>query len=170
MNYEGIAKELGTADLIAVYNNYSPTAVKKFSDKKTGIKRVFQLLDDLQPDADDMCLVIGLSDEGKDIIKSYDSRPLVVVTRMEKKPAVTAKTEGQAPAKERKKGNTGNRNKGKFLYRANEEKLRKGSRRHDNFLKITDGMTFEQYKEKGGNGSDLSIMIRDGVVRAEELK
>ena len=161
INYGAISQELGAADLVNLYNKYSgkPT-IKKFSDKETAQKRVERVLYTNEPKADEMKNI--LSPRGKEIVDAHDKVGDLIVVRAVKP------VQADKPAKEpSNKGSTGNRNKGKKLFRVNAERLRKGSRRAINFEKIDDGMLYEDYQKKGGNVSDLSIMIRDGVVRVE---
>ena len=164
LNYGAISQELGAADLVNLYNKYSgkPT-IKKFSDKETAQKRVEKVLYTAEAKAEDMKAI--LSPRGKEIVEAHDIVEDVTVVRAAK-PATEEKP--TKPKKEpSEKSSTGNRNTGKKLYKVNAERLRKGSRREINFNKIEDGMLYEDYKKKGGNVSDLSIMIRDGVVKAE---
>lgn len=153
---------LKAKELIALYNKYSPNPVRKFSDAHTAQKRVAKILEDNNITIEQVAL--------EDIISPETREKLTRAVEKEKakkdKPPKTPK----APSSNKKDYTPGPRtqyNTMRIYKIIQDSPYQKGSSREGSFARITNGMTYAEYRKLGGKTIDLRFGVAKGHL---ELK
>ena len=132
--------------MATIYNKVSEKEVKKFSDKKTAAKRVFNAISDQVMTVDEVVENLKGTPEG-DLISAVAKKTQTTFVRL---------------------ANPRNTFEGKLIKVLEEKNLRKSSGRgyssYEVLLKHGADMPYELYIENGGRKEDLSWDIKKGWV------